>query len=288
MHVEQRHTIIVRRQDAENRCTSVVPSRTWARRSPEVALAEQRSRLRELLSRHEAPGILALLVGELGLVGTAFVPRSEGPSSVTIGRHTSCDLFVDDDQAVSLRQGILVCEWNEGALTGRLIDPASSLGWVTGRRRPASELAFEDGLVAGFPGGWLFAVETGRGLGVLDRLEAPSTDLRIAPRGRAVAGSLQIAAGDAVHSFLISARGLEQGVAIGRAARCVGAELLDREGVSRVHAVLTVDVRGNPFFVDAGSTNGTWQHGQKVRVARPGEPVRLGPRGPTAWWEPVT
>jgi pSer/pThr/pTyr-binding forkhead associated (FHA) protein len=65
----------------------------------------------------------------------------------------------------------------------------------------------------------------------------------------------------------IGERAAEAGVLLGRYERCDthGATVFAHHGISRVH-LLVVEVEGALYAVDTGSTNGTFQGSDEVRI----------------------
>jgi len=103
------------------------------------------------------------------------------------------------------------------------------------------------------------------------------------PRGRLVVRSegreLTLVLGDTAAS---------RGVILGRYERCDGggSGILSSLGISRVHA-LVIQIAGQVYAIDAGSTNGLWtEGGDRVREAKllPGRHVRLAQGIATVAW----
>lgn len=82
-------------------------------------------------------------------------------------------------------------------------------------------------------------------------------------------GALRLAAGASAQTFVLGARALDEGVLLGRYARCDthGASVIDIDGNSRVH-LLVLRIDDVVYAVDTASTNGTYLAGEEVRIAR--------------------
>lgn len=78
-----------------------------------------------------------------------------------------------------------------------------------------------------------------------------------------VAGRLRLRSGSRRVSLKIGPTALERGVVLGRYERCAGHGVIQDMSVSRVHAVF-IEVEGQAYLIDAGSTLGTTLDGQRI------------------------
>jgi hypothetical protein len=87
--------------------------------------------------------------------------------------------------------------------------------------------------------------------------------------------------------LLLGKTALTRGVLLGRYPRCDGGwvGVLSDHAISRVHA-LVIEIAGRVYAIDAGSSNGLWVGGNRVRVARlvTGLTVALAGRVATLEW----
>lgn len=86
----------------------------------------------------------------------------------------------------------------------------------------------------------------------------------------------------------VGRRALRDGLLLGRAPRCEGAELLDSPHISRVHLLL-IELSGSVYAVDTASYNGTSTAGDERRVRRleSGVSLELARGEAEVEWEPV-
>lgn len=91
-------------------------------------------------------------------------------------------------------------------------------------------------------------------------------------------GQLVVRSGEGEMTLTLGAAAAARGVLLGRYDRCDGSHrpVLSNPAISRVHA-LVIELAGKLWVVDAGSTNGVWQGGQRVpqTVLRTGHLVGL-------------
>jgi hypothetical protein len=80
-------------------------------------------------------------------------------------------------------------------------------------------------------------------------------------------GTLKLSSGGRSQAMILGHHAAETGVLLGRYERCDthGATVLAHHGVSRVH-LLVVEVEGTLYAIDTGSTNGTFQGEDEVRI----------------------
>jgi len=102
------------------------------------------------------------------------------------------------------------------------------------------------------------------------------------PRGRLV-----VATAEREMTLVLGETAVARGVLLGRYERCDGSGfgILSHLAISRVHAIV-IEIAGQLYAIDAGSTNGLWVAGERVRMARlvPGMQVGLSGRIATLEW----
>lgn len=287
------------RSAAHNSETRCVGTREFAR----VVLLDHRalfnhhqSRLRQIVAEHTRAGVvLFALHSERGLVGRLWLEASESLRAGTIGRHSRTDLFLPEDEELSLRHLLVLVKRSGAALRIRVADLATPGGFqaeeggvlraidangtVILRAASYSVLAIPTGAPAPWNSKaadpWLTL--PARVLLSEERI-ARERPLRVRPAsvethvrsveglaeagpepslgpGEAVEGVLLIGDGQGQRRLSVGRRALEQGIMLGRYPRCSGASAMS-DRVSRVHAVL-IAIEGEVHLVDAGSTNGT-------------------------------
>jgi hypothetical protein len=80
--------------------------------------------LRELVHAHRAPGLALLVAGAERLEATAWMPaEEEGVNPVIVGRHSTAELFLPWDPALSLRHlAVIVRRGSDSATSYRVLD----------------------------------------------------------------------------------------------------------------------------------------------------------------------
>ncbi len=297
----------------------LVESFDWARRGALLAPTRVALGYRVFWTRPPAMGYLDL-------------PARAGEYAV-LGRHDKCDGFLDGDERISLRHLLLTSyPLDGGGVALRFLDLLTQLPLFLDDAIPRRSLVATGALRMRL-GSWVIgalpivdgAVDTSAALAEgAARVEVHETSLppRITLSSRISTGvaSLPPVAHSMIFSYRESARrapppgmasltlardgqsvtvevpddDLERGILLGRADRCLDAGLRSvlTNGISRTHLLLLRD-RGRTFAYDLASTNGTYQHRQRVRRAQlddAGARLWLGPtagvqleyrRGPT-------
>ena len=111
-------------RNGETRCEST-------RAFPRVVLLDHRGlfnhhqrRLHQVLREYPKPGIAVFaLHNQQGIAGHLWLEATEQLRAGTIGRHSAVDLFLSDDEALSLRHLLVLVRRNAGAL--RLRSPST-------------------------------------------------------------------------------------------------------------------------------------------------------------------
>jgi len=97
---------------------------TGANRSFEDGFRRFYPDIRELLNSHRSPGLALLVEGADGLEATAWIPAEEdGINPVIVGRHSTAEIFLPSDPALSLRHlAVIVRRAADGGACFRVLD----------------------------------------------------------------------------------------------------------------------------------------------------------------------
>jgi pSer/pThr/pTyr-binding forkhead associated (FHA) protein len=87
-------------------------------------------------------------------------------------------------------------------------------------------------------------------------------------------------------TLVLGQTAVTRGVILGRYERCdgSGARILSHPGISRVHA-LVIEIAGQLYAIDTGSTNGLWVRNEPVRMAKLAPGLAVGLAGGIATLE---
>lgn len=267
---------------------SIAPAETME----SLFLAEQRV-MASAVAEERRPGLFIFAAHErLGHLGRLWLQATETPRAGTIGRHDFVDLPLPADDALSLRHLLFVVRregldvrfsaLDLGTPGGLLLESGEQVRLVEGTSAlflRASEFTF-------------FCLPTGIGPLWARNAEDPWASLpprrhrRVEPvepaAGARCAGMVELSWNQSALRVIVSQRALARGVLVGRGERCeVHAPV---QSLSRVHVVL-LDVQGELFLFDSGSTNGTWAKGEEVTAAvlESGGSVKLGEEVTLKW-----
>src|SRR5215510_9203699 len=80
--------------------------------------------IRRLLNGHRAPGLALLVEGAYGLEATAWIPAEDDAANpVIVGRHSTAEVFLPSDPALSLRHlAVIVRREPGGGVCFRVLD----------------------------------------------------------------------------------------------------------------------------------------------------------------------
>jgi len=286
------------RDGAENEATNYADTREFAR----VVLVDHRSlfnhhqrRLHQILRGYSKPGVavFALHHGK-GLAGHLWLEATGQLRAGAIGRHGQVDLYLADDDELSLRHLLVLVRRSAGALQVRVVDLATPSGFQAEEGGVLRAVTANGTLVLRAASYSLFVLPTGEpppwDLDAADpwltlpqravvaearvprspppirqRQRETSVSLVAGPvepgpglaleTGEAVEGTLVIASDGAEQALDVGATALARGIILGRYARCASDASVATDGVSRVHAVL-IAIDEQVHLIDAGSTNG--------------------------------
>jgi len=264
--------------------------------------------LREI-AREPTPGAAAVAVhmptGRLA--GRLWLAHRESPGAAIIGRHSECDLVLDDE-GMSLRHlALIVPALGHEALAFTLHDLRSSSGLRGALGQPmggASVLGagfFSVGSYAlftfatGAPERWpeLASEAWRQAVGQTTALQVVRADERAQNRSAwigtrssvsAIRGPVQtnacllidheervctlsVAAGSRRERLALGDAALERGLLLGRYSRCDSGGIWKGDGVSRVH-LLVLRIDGEVFAIDTASTNGVFSDALATEEAR--------------------
>jgi hypothetical protein len=240
-------------------------------RSPEALFAESAEAMAFAHAAEPRRGMFLFAAhARHGLLGRMWLEATAEPRAAVLGRHDAIDFALPLDDSLSLRHVLFVVREVEGEVHFWALDLESSNGMHPDGEAPA-RLLFSHGptllqlgaftlfcLPSGEPlpwkygtPGWPFAGHRARRQ---ERATAPTLTV----------GEVELKAEDEQSITPIQMRHLERGVLVGRDERCTLTSSLG--SVSRVHAVL-LELDGEPYLVDTGSTNGTWVNGREIALS---------------------
>ncbi len=294
-----RVTIVPRHPNANTRLPGAVEPRTFARAALREAIP-----VAEALAR-------ALPVGQPGyrlvwssgaLTGSLDVPATDGTYAI-VGRHSCCDVVLDRDPEIALRQLLVRAERDsEGAPMLRLLDLNTSLpvrladgsavssalicGPVAVRLGRYSLVALPNGTEAppdpmpepivehctGSP----YRVAASRPLGTSHVSIVPRASMldEVAPAARGVA-RITLVGSRSSASLDLSDEMLDRGILVGRAPKChVRLSPILDTSISRVH-LLVLRERDRVFAFDLASMNGTFANHRRLRRIELDRPMTL-------------
>lgn len=296
--------------------------------SCEVAFVSAYPQIREVCLQAPIPSLAMFAVDDRGLAAHAVLrPNADQAQTAIVGRHTSADLLLADDQQLSLRHLALVMHPYRGSrLTYHLLDLRTPLGMADELGRPVEHVAAEGPLMLQLGSYALIVLPlTERFVAHDDALEAwralpprvyskeepsaappPRQDAaatgvqvirgaRFAKEGMAEPeearlGQLLVRSPRGSSSFVLGDKALRGGVLLGRYDRCdnAGLPVMSDHRISRVHALLLL-IEGVVHVIDTASTNGIWCRGLEVRH-HPllfGDELEIGSRLGWVRWDPV-
>ena len=231
-----------------------------------------------------------------GIAGNVWLAASGELRAGTLGRHSAVDLYLDDDDALSLRHLLLLVKARGDGVWLRIDDLATPGGFQAEEGKMLRSVEATGPLVLRAASYSFFAFPTGGPLAwnrdawsTLPRREFVSEPGPVEPgpeplvkSGEAIEG--QLVMGNA--RLEVGAHALDRGVLLGRYARCSGDTGEMNQDVSRLHAMLA-RVDGTIHLIDLCSTNGTFKGDAPVKCApvEPGARYHLG-RTPLRWESP--
>lgn len=250
-----------------------------------------------------SPGLMVAAVDKEGVVGMMGLrARPRRLVSAIVGRHASTDLYVPDDDTLSLRHLLVLVlprPDEGGPVRYRVLDLRSGRGLQDEQRRRVEAIE-SDGpaflhlgattlvLLPVQPGDELDrdpmeawdrlpprtyhrrpvdapAVPAHSGTTAVQVVDGPSFIIQLHPReGRL--GILRVTSPRGSTALAVGERAARTGLLLGRYDRCdnVGLQVLDDANVSRVHLII-VEADGALYAIDTGSTNGIRKDGAAFR-----------------------
>lgn len=240
-------------------------------RSPEALFAESAEAMACAHASEPRRGMFLFAAhARHGLLGRMWLEATPEPRAAVLGRHDAIDFALPLDDSLSLRHVLFVVRAVEGAVHFWALDLESSNGMQLDGEEPA-RLLFAHGPTLLQMGAFtLFCLPSGEPLPWTPGTPGwPWTGHR-ARRPRSATtpplavGEVELKSEDEQSITPIQLCHLERGVLVGRDDRCTLTSSLG--SVSRVHAVL-LELDGEPWLVDTGSTNGTWVNGREIALS---------------------
>lgn len=260
-------------------------------------------RLHQVLREFPRKGVCVFAVHpQHGLAGQLWLEASAGVRAGSVGRHAEVELHLPFDEALSLRQLLVLVTRGDGGTRIQVVDLATPGGFQAETGGVLRAVTADGPCVLAVASYSLFLLPTGAPtpwepqaadpfLTLPPRRLVTRTRPRPEPRrlgegqalvtecrgpvmvradrlrepGEPVVACLTLGAGALAHRLELGASALERGVLLGRYERCAGDPSALEFDVSRVHA-LVLSVDGEPWLFDAGSTNGVFAGEAQVRA----------------------
>ncbi|MEN9797886.1 MAG: hypothetical protein RL653_1582 [Pseudomonadota bacterium] len=240
-------------------------------RSPKVLFAEAAEAMASAHAAEPRRGMFLFAAhARHGLLGRMWLEATPEPRAAVLGRHDAIDFALPLDDSLSLRHVLFLVREGEGAVHFWALDLESSNGMQLDGDEP-TRLLFAHGptllqlgaftlfcLPSGEPLPWTRGAPGWPWTGHRERRSKPGTAPSL------TVGEVELKSEDEQSITPIQMRHLERGVLVGRDERCTLTSSLG--SVSRVHAVL-LELDGEPYLVDTGSTNGTWVNGREIALS---------------------
>lgn len=203
---------------------------------------------------------------QFGHLGRMWLEASDEPRVGTLGRHDLVDLALPLDDALSLRHVLFVVRSAGRGVRFTVMDLQTPNGLHLFERGAVRLVEATGPVIVRASEFILFCVPTGAGARLPRRWVElpPMVPARVeagasAPSFQRIAGTLELETATWKRTHTLTQTELARGVQIGRQDRC---ELCVTDlTVSRVHGVL-LQLDGEPYLADAGSTNGLWVKGE--------------------------
>jgi hypothetical protein len=306
------------RADADNRATLAGQLRIKPPSGDRFAIAKTRAGavLDGMCAAMTRPGVAIVAVDRNGgVAGTlSLAGKDHTINAAVVGRHGRCDLYLTDDDSLSLRHAIVLVDEHGGF---RITDLRTGGKMTDAAGRRIDGVASTDNAILGVGdhvivararrnedvdgphrSPWLPPMAIGTGVADSTSGEWPArgsvvvggvtrTGNALLSNAEATRAKIELAHNGAREIWPIGKRALTDGILLGRYERCDGhgSAILARRGISRVHA-LVIEIDRMPFVIDLASTNGTWIAKTDVRVSRldAGTSFRMGEHGPSITW----
>jgi hypothetical protein len=280
------------RDTGGTRVRGPIKSFTRAEAMQSLFLAQQRA-MASAVAEERRPGLFIFAAHErLGHLGRLWLQATETPRAGTIGRHDFVDLPLPADDALSLRHLLFVVRRDGLDVRFSALDLGTPGGLLLESGTQARLVEGTSALFLRASGYTFFCLPTGIGpwwdrnaddpwASMPPRRHRRVEPVEPAPDARR-AGMVELAWHQSSLRVIVSQRMLTRGVLVGRGERCeVHAPV---QSLSRVHVVL-LDVQGELFLFDSGSTNGTWAEGEQLSALalESGGSLKLGEEVTLKW-----
>lgn len=160
-----RTALELRREGAPNERTRLPPPIRLLRGppSPEAVFNGWQGRMARTAREESRRGVFIFaLTGDGDFAGQVWLRADDTPRTTTIGRHSSCELFLPNSDELSLRQLLVIVSGTPLEPRCRLVDLRSTAGFSTSDGEPLSSVLFTGTAVFSLPGYWLVFVPTGQ------------------------------------------------------------------------------------------------------------------------------
>lgn len=275
----------------EQREPRAAPSRKKSPATPRAAFQRLRRAMARAHAAYDLPGFLVFAVHlPTRRMSRLWMEADVLPSVAVVGRHERADLPLLGDERLSLRHLLLAVRRASKTTTLWAVDLESTHGTEDSDGRTASTVVARGPTLLRLGDYVLFSLPTGEPLpwrkGAVNAdwpwegHAAPAQGPLPLPSWNV--GRLELHTAYAARHEPVGTAPLARGLLLGRNERCDLCAQLDT--VSRVHAVV-LELDGEPFLFDAGSTQGTFRDGRSVRVAALGSSSEfaLGPERVVRW-----
>jgi FHA domain len=319
---------VLRRAGADNGNTRFLRCSILEQRPllpPETVFNAWQGRMARTAREEAARGMFVFALSAEGeFAGQVWLRADDTLRTTSIGRHSSCELFLPGGDDLSLRQLLVAVAGTALEPRCRLLDLRSGAGFFSVEGEPLSSVVFSGTAVFAVPGYWLVFVPTGQ---IVLWDQSAVNPWRTLPRQSVVAGDDWRSADD----LLAMSRDDKTPVAslgsvpmfgstplVGASEQSVGRLVVDLGGSHQLSVrlgpralerglLLGRDARclglslgapdtlsrvhavvfrdrGEVFIADAGSTNGTWLGDTEIRSAKMEPGQRFRLGSPVETW----
>jgi len=307
----------IAREFSENRTTRIVrahPPSTRDGADHRSIFNHHQRRLHQMLREYPSPGVaIFALHPRHGIAGHMWLQASDSLRSGTVGRHNRVDLYLADDESLSLRHLLVLVKRRAQGLWFRIADLSTPLGFLNEQAEALRAVDSNGPLVLQAASFSLLVVPTGMpppwDPDAADAWSTLPPRIRVNEKGRVLEGLRQgvrprgratavtqlegfaeagpepvLEPGEAIRGHLLLLQtGVEQRLAVGASALKRGI-IIGRYSrcVGNTSSMtnlmsrvhaVVIEVDGQVHIVDAASTNGTFADGVEVKCAPVGRCV---------------